>query len=162
MFRDNYLDHELAFSGLELVDVKLEKPKKKKLKKGEEPEPERMVARLIWTEPEPAPTATYEFQFGKPRKRERVEVVAILQDKQYVDLNKLLKGNTVLVRGRFWEYKKGLSSIELRDALLFQERDWARIGGLVESMALASCPLAVNDLTGIAPAQPGAFGSKPR
>ncbi|MBZ4399919.1 hypothetical protein OWM54_02375 [Myxococcus sp. MISCRS1] len=162
LFRDNYLDHELAFSGLELVDVKLEKPKKKKLKKGEEPEPERMVARLIWTEPEPAPTATYEFQFGKPRKRERVEVVAILQDKQYVDLNKLLKGNTVLVRGRFWEYKKGLSSIELRDALLFQERDWARIGGLVEPMALASCPLAVNDLTGIAPVQPGAFGSKPR
>ncbi|MFY2559840.1 hypothetical protein ACN469_19575 [Corallococcus terminator] len=162
LFRDNYLDHELAFSGMELVDVKLEKPKKKKLKKGEEPEPERMVARLLWVEPEPPPTATYEFQFGKPRKRERVEITAILQDKQYVDLNKLLKGNRVLVRGRFWEYKKGLSSVEIRDALLFQERDWARVGTLVEPMALVSCPLAVNDLSGIAPVQPGAFGSKGR
>jgi len=162
LFRDNYLDHDLAFSGMELVDVKLEKPKKKKLKKGEEPEPERMVARLVWVEPEPPPTVTYEFQFGKPRKRERVDITAILQDKQYVDLNKLLKGNRVLVRGRFWEYKKGISSVEIRDALLFQERDWARVGTLVEPMALASCPLAVNDLSGIAPVQPGAFGSKGR
>ncbi|WP_338866885.1 hypothetical protein [Myxococcus stipitatus] len=158
LFRDNYLDHELAFSGMELVDVKLEKPKKKRLKKGEEPEPERMVARLTWIEPELESTSMYEFKFGKPRKRERVEIVATLQDKQYADLNKLLKGSRVLVRGRFWEYKKGLSTVEIRDALLFPERDWARIGTLVEPMALASCPLAINDLTGIAPIQPGAFG----
>ncbi|QSQ16177.1 hypothetical protein [Myxococcus landrumensis] len=158
LFRDNYLDHEVAFSGMELVDVKLEKPKKKRLKKGEEPEPERMVARLTWMEPELEATAMYEFKFGKPRKRERVEIVATLQDKQYADLNKLLKGNRVLVRGRFWEYKKAMSTIELRDALIFPERDWARVGTLVEPMALASCPLAINDLTGIAPIQPGAFG----
>ena len=47
---------------------------------------------------------------------------------------------------------------ELRNALLFPERDWARIATLVDPVALASCPLAINDLTGIAPMQPGAFG----
>ncbi|MCE9673933.1 hypothetical protein LY474_39675 [Myxococcus stipitatus] len=158
LFRDNYLDHDVAFGGLELIDVKLEQPKKKRLKKGEEPEPAKMMARLAWTEPEAGPTTSYEFRFGKPRKRERVEVTAQLLDKQYTDLNKLLKGSRVLIRGRFWEYKKGLATIELREGLIFQERDWSKITTYVEPMALANCPLAVNDLSGIAPVQPGAFG----
>ncbi|MCP3101234.1 hypothetical protein LZ198_20375 [Myxococcus sp. K15C18031901] len=158
LFRDNYLDHDVTFAGLELVDVKLEQPKKKRLKKGEEPEPAKMMARMVWMEPEPASTTSYEFRFGKPRKRERVEITAQLLDKQYMDLNKLLKGSRVVIRGRFWEFKKGITSIELRDALIFQDRDWTKIATFVDPMALANCPLAVNDLTGIAPVQPGAFG----
>lgn len=158
LFRDNYLDHELAFGGLELVDVKLEKPKKRRLKRGETPEPPMMVARLAWEEPKPQ-TEQYEFNLhGKQPKRPRVEITAKLQDTQYTDLNKLLKGTKVLVRGRFWEYKKGMMSIELRNALLFPERDWTKVAALVDPAALASCPLAINDLTGIAPIQPGAFG----
>ncbi|MBZ4415980.1 hypothetical protein [Myxococcus sp. RHSTA-1-4] len=159
LFRDNYLDHELAFSGVEVVDVKLEKPKKKRLKKGEEPEQPYMLARLVWVEPEPPSEAPYEFQFGKPRKRVKVDITAKLAESQYVDLNKLLRGTRVLVRGRFWEYKKGLTAIEMREALLFPERDWTNVTGLVDPAALASCPLAVNDLTGLAPTQPGAFGT---
>ncbi|MFP2933573.1 hypothetical protein ACLESO_52220 [Pyxidicoccus sp. 3LG] len=158
LFRDNYLDHELAFTGAEVVDVKLEKPKKKRLKKGEEPEPPMMVARLVWVEPEPPPTQSYEFQFGKPKARAKVEITAKLAEPQYVDLNKLLRGTRVLVRGRFWEYKKGLTQLELRDALLFQERDWTQVAGLVDPAALAACPFALNDLTGMAAVQPGAFG----
>ncbi|MFP2908265.1 hypothetical protein ACLESD_25070 [Pyxidicoccus sp. 3LFB2] len=160
LFRDNYLDHELAFSGVEVVDVKLEKPKKKRLKKGEEPEQPYMLARLVWVEPERPSEATYEFQFGKPPKRTKVDITARLAESQYVDLNKLLRGTKVLLRGRFWEYKKGLTSIEMRDALLFPERDWTRVSGLIDPAALAACPLAVNDLTGLAPLQPGAFGTR--
>ncbi|WP_164017063.1 hypothetical protein [Pyxidicoccus trucidator] len=160
LFRDNYLDHELAFSGLEVIDVKLEKPKKKRLKKGEEPEKPYMLARLVWVEPEQPSEAAYEFQFGKPRKQVKVDITAKLAESQYVDLNKLLRGTKVLLRGRFWEYKKGLTSIEMRDALLFPERDWTRISGLIDPAALAACPLAVNDLTGLAPLQPGAFGTR--
>ena len=160
VFRDNYLDHELAFTGVEVVDVKLEKPKKKRLKKGEEPEQPYMVARLVWVEPEAASEASYEFQFGKPRKRVKVDITAKLAESQYVDLNKLLRGTKVLVRGRFWEYKKGLTAIEMRDALLFPERDWTKVSGLVDPAALAACPMAINDLTGLAPTQPGAFGTR--
>ncbi|MCP3142433.1 hypothetical protein [Pyxidicoccus xibeiensis] len=162
LFRDNYLDHELAFANVEVIDVKLEKPKKKRLKKGEEPEKPMMVARLVWVEPEPPSTTQYEFQFGKPRQRAKVELTAKLLDSQYVDLNKLLRGTKVLVRGRFWDYKKGMTAIELRDALLFPERDWSQVSGLVDPAALAACPLAVNDLTGMAAVQPGAFGKTPR
>ncbi|QSQ27306.1 hypothetical protein JY651_21400 [Pyxidicoccus parkwayensis] len=160
LFRDNYLDHELAFTGLEVVDVKLEKPKKKRLKKGEEPEKPYMVARLVWVEPEPASTTQYEFQFGKPKKRTKVDITAKLAETQYVDLNKLLRGTKVLMRGRFWEYKKGLTTIEMRDALVFPERDWTQIATLVDPVALDACPLAINDLTGLAPVQPGAFGTR--
>ncbi|MFP2959256.1 hypothetical protein ACLEPN_15790 [Myxococcus sp. 1LA] len=160
LFRENYLDHEVAFGALELVDVKLEKPKKKRLKKGEEPEAPYMLARLVWVEPEAPTTERYEFNFGKPTKRARVEVSAKLQETQYTDLNKLLKGDRVLVRGRFWEYKKALATIELRDALLFPERDWAKTPMLADPNAVAACPLAVNDLTGFAPIQPGAFGKQ--
>jgi hypothetical protein len=159
LFRDNYLDHQLAFSGVEVVDIKLEKPKKKRLKKGEEPEKPYMVARLAWVEPEKPTEAQYEFQFGKPRKRARVDITAKLAESQYVDLNKLLRGTKVLVRGRFWEYKKGLTAIEMREALLFPERDWTQVSFLVDPAALATCPLAINDLTGLAPTQPGAFGT---
>ncbi|WP_426751437.1 hypothetical protein [Myxococcus sp. Y35] len=159
LFRENYLDHEVAFSALELLDVKLVKPKKKRLKKGEEPEAPYMLARLMWEEPEAPTTERYEFQFGKPTKRPRVEITAKLQDTQFTDLNKLLKGSRVIVRGRFWEYKKGLTSIELRDALLFPERDWTKTPILVDPATVASCPMAVNDLTGLAPIQPGAFGT---
>ena len=160
LFRDNYLDHELAFSGLEVVDVKLEKPKTKRLKKSEEPEKPYMVARLVWVEPEQRSETGYEFQLGKARKRAKVDITAKLAESQYVDLNKVLRGTKVLVRGRFWEYKKGLTAIEMRDALLFPERDWTRVSGLIAPAALASCPLAVNDLTGLAPLQPGAFGTR--
>lgn len=159
LFRENYLDHEVAFGALELVDVKLEKPKKKRLKKDEEPEAPYMLARLLWVEPEAPTTERFEFNFGKAPKRPRVEITAKLQDTQYTDLNKLLKGSRVLVRGRFWEYKKGLTSIELRDALIFPERDWTKTPSLADPAAVASCPLAVNDLTGLAPMQPGAFGT---
>ena len=56
-------------------------------------------------------------------------------------------------------FKKGLTAIEMREALLFPERDWTKVTGLVDPAALASCPLAINDLTGLAPTQPGAFGT---
>ncbi|AKQ67041.1 hypothetical protein A176_003953 [Myxococcus hansupus] len=160
LFRENYLDHEVAFSTLELVDVKLEKPKKKRLKKGEEPEEPYTLARLVWVEPEEPKTERFEFAFGKPSKRARVEISAKLQETQFTDLNKLLKGSRVIVRGRFWEYKKELATIELRDALLFPERDWTKTPALVDPSAVVSCPMAVNDLTGLAPIQPGAFGKQ--
>jgi len=55
-----------------------------------------------------------------------------------------------------------VQDVELRDALIFQDRDWTQGSTLVDPNAVARCPLAVNDLTGAAPQQPGAFGQPGR
>jgi hypothetical protein len=161
VFRDNYLDHEVAFGGLEFLDAKLEKPKKKRLKKGEEPEPPALVAHLMWYLPTPPEQVNMlQLDYGRPKKKPSVSITARLQDSQFLDLTRVPKGTRLLVRGRLWEYKKGLGEIELRDALLFQDRDWAQNATLADPNAVAACPIAVNDVTGIAPIQPDGFGKK--
>lgn len=159
-FRDDYLDKEVGFAGLEFIDAKLEKPKKKG-KRGVPPEPPALVARLLYYIPDPneVPGGLH-LEFGKPRVRATVSITARLKDAQYMDLTRLPKGARVLLRGRFWEYRKALKELEVRDALLFQDRDWSQNAALADPRAVAACPLAFNDLTGTAPVQPGGFGSK--
>ena len=48
----------------------------------------------------------------------------------------------------------------MRDALLFQDRDWSQNAALADPNAVAACPVAFNELTGMAPIQPGGFGGK--
>ena len=64
----------------------------------------------------------------------------------------------LMVRGRFWEFKKALTELELREALIFQDRDWTQGNTLVDPASVARCPFAVNDLMGSSPSQSGAFG----
>ncbi|QAT86295.1 hypothetical protein EJ065_4752 [Corallococcus coralloides] len=160
-FRDDYLDKEVAFAGLEFIDAKLEKPKKKKSKKGPPPEPPALVARLVYYLPDPGNDGLLTgLNYGKPKARPAVTITARLKEDQYTPLTQLPKGARVLLRGRFWEYRKQLKELEVRDAYLFQDRDWAQNPALADPNAVASCPLAFNDLTGTAPVQPGGFGGK--
>ena len=46
-----------------------------------------------------------------------------------------------------------------RDALIFEDRDFSRGVYLGDPNAVAACPLAINELTGVAPVQPGGFGA---
>jgi hypothetical protein len=86
-----------------------------------------------------------------------VRVTARLAEQQYLDLAKLPRGTRVIVRGRLWELSRGGNELEVRDALLFEDRDWSQNNALVDPSAVSACPFATNELTGIAPRQPGGF-----
>lgn len=163
VFRDSYIDREVVFGGMEFIDAGLEKKKKPKKKKRGEPvepeEPPAMIARLVWYPPDP--NASSISMFGAPvEKPKGVNIIARLADKQYVNLDQVPRGSRMLVRGRLWEYKKGITEVEIRDALIFLDQDWSQVPVLVDPNAVAACPAAVNELSGTAPVQPGAFGQR--
>ena len=159
VFRDSYVDRDVVFGGLEFIDAGLEKKKKIKKKKGAPvvDEPPAMIARLVWYPPDP--NSGRMAVFGAPiEKPKGVNITARLAEKQYVNLDQVPKGTRMLVRGRLWEYKKGITDVELRDAVLFLDRDWSQGVLLADPAATAACPVAYNELTGMAPVQPGGFG----
>jgi hypothetical protein len=157
-FRDMYVDREVSFGELNLLDIRPETAEvrgKKKKKALDADEALGMVARLEWRPPAPQDHEILPF---RPKTRAVVvTVTARLSAKQYVDLEKLPRGKRMLVRGRLWSIGKKASSVELRDALLFEDRDWAVAALLANPNAVAQCPMAVNELTGMAPQQPGGF-----
>jgi hypothetical protein len=160
VFRDSYVDRDVVFGGLLFIDAGLEKKKKPvKKRKGApvEEEPPGMIARLVWYPPDPN-GGTFQ-AFGAPvEKPKGVNITARLAEKQYVSLDQLPRGARMLVRGRLWEYKKGITDVELRDAILFEDRDFSQGALLADPNATAACPVAYNELTGMAPVQPGGFG----
>ncbi len=164
-FRDNYLDRDVTWGGLTLVDVRAVKapapppsPKKKGRAAKPEPteaeEPETLIAELTW-QPVPPKTNTLVLLAEKPPVP--VRIVAKLAPKQYLALDKLPRGKRMMVKGRLWEMGAGANQFELREALLFEDRDWSRGVLLAEPQAVFACPLAINELTGTAPKQPGGF-----
>jgi hypothetical protein len=168
MFRENYLDRQVAFGSLELLDVRVEQPKKKKPAKKRrgapavdlEPEEPYAVARMVWYPPDPNEGEIN--PFGKQKPRPVVNISARLAPQQYLDLSRIPRGARLMVRGRFWGFKKALDEIELREALIFQDRDWSQGNTLADPNAVARCPFAVNDLMGAAPVQSGAFAQPGR
>lgn len=162
MFRENYMDRQVAFGALELLDVRVEQPKKPKKRKGqpeEEEAPPTAVARMAWYPPDP--NADKIDPFGE-YKRVVVRINARLAPQQYLDLSRIPKGTRLMVRGRLWSVAKAVTEVELRDALIFQDRDWTRGNALVDPASVAQCPFANNDLMGAAPVQSGAFGQSRR
>ncbi len=162
-FRENYLDKEVAFGNVELLDVAIEQPKKPKKRKGqplvEDDTPPTAVARMVWYPPDPN---AGQLEIFGAKKRPEVRISARLAPAQYLDLSRIPKGSRLMVRGRFWAFTKAVDEVELRDALIFQDRDWSQGNTLVDPAAVAQCRFAVNDLMGAAPAQPGAFGQPRR
>jgi hypothetical protein len=51
---------------------------------------------------------------------------------------------------------RDVTEVEVRDAVLFEDRDWYG-AVLADPNVIATCPAAINELTGIAPTQPGGF-----
>ncbi|MFZ5470342.1 MAG: hypothetical protein ACOZIN_12975 [Myxococcota bacterium] len=159
-FRDTYLDRDVAWGGVTLVDIGEEVAAKKT--KGKKAPPrdvseQKLVAILQW---QPPSASQHQLMVFAEKKPPPVKIIAKLSAKQFVDLERLPKGKRLLVRGRFWEMNRKVSEVELRDALLFEDRDWSQGVLLADPQAVAACPIAVNELSGVAPVQPGGFGHR--
>jgi len=151
-FRDSYLDRTVAWGSFQLLDV----GPRKKGKGRKAVDDGTIVATLELIE---ARASDNELQIFMPKvKTQTTRVIAELAPRQYVDLYKFPKGKRVLVRGRLWELNKDLSQLELREALIFEDRDWSMGALLADPQVYSQCSAAVNELTGTAPVQPGAFG----
>lgn len=164
-FRDNYLDREVAWGALTLVDVGPESRAPIKGKRGTMMvEAGGIVAHLKWKEPGEEP---FNFQmkgmqgvgalFGETKKFESL-ITARLVDNQYVDIYSIPKGSRVLVKGRLFEINGDLTKVILRDAFIFQDRDWSQGAMLADPNVMLRCPAAINDVTGSGTYQPGGFG----
>ncbi|MBI3185829.1 MAG: hypothetical protein HYZ28_27140 [Myxococcales bacterium] len=155
-FRDAYLDRDVAWGGAILLDAGLTAPQKKGQGKKPPPPPEdeAIVALLHWEPPMPSQNQLMFFAVKKPPP---VKIIAKLAPRQFIDLSKVPRGKRMLVRGRFWEMNRAVTEVEIREALLFEDRDWSQGALLADPQAVAYCPLAVNELTGLAPRQPGGF-----
>jgi hypothetical protein len=175
-FRDTYLDRMVTWGGLQILDVGAERRAPIKGRKNGPTlmvEQGGIVAHLQWTEPAPAndfftgpdpgsklPKMPGNVQslFG-PTKRAKAAITARLLDQQYADIYSLPKGGRVMVKGRLFEMNNDLSQVVIRDALLFQDRDWSQGAILADPGTMLMCPAAVNDVTGTAGVyQPGGFG----
>lgn len=153
-FRDTYLDREVAWGGATLLDVELTDPPPKGKKPPPAEEPEAVIALLEWEPPSPQENQLTLFVTKKPPP---VKIIAKLAPRQFVDLSAIPRGKRMLVRGRFWEMNHAVTEVEIRDALLFEDRNFSQGVVLADPSAVARCPLAVNELSGLAPRQPGGF-----
>ncbi|MBI5548941.1 MAG: hypothetical protein HY901_34090 [Deltaproteobacteria bacterium] len=156
-FSDRYLDRDLAWGGLILADIFKEEPPKPK--KGEKPAPppdeddedagpHHYATMLV---PQVTPAQHPLFQTAVP---EPMRVVVRLAKEQYIDVKKVVLARTYLVHGRFYGFKAGTGQkdeppmvIDIRDGLLFEERDWSNYGGFADANDVAACELAINDLS---------------
>lgn len=176
-FRDTYLDRQVTWGGLQVMDVGAER---RAPIKGRKNGPAMMVeqggivAHLQWTEPAPdnpflmAPAPSGNVPKGMPggvaslfgpTKRAKAIITARLLDQQYTDLYALPKGGRVMVKGRLFEMNNDVSQVVIKDALLFVDRDWSKGAILADPNVMLTCPAAVNDVTGTAGTyQPGGFG----
>lgn len=160
-FRDNYLDRDIAWGGATLMDIGVNQPrvkgKKQAKKKYRDAEAEELVAVLQWLPPDPRLNQVDLLAQAKV-KVDPVTIYVRLQSKQYADIEKFHRGQRVLIKGRFWEMNKTLTELEVREGLIFDDRDWG-VGVVLGSPdEIAACKVAINELTGTASQQPGGFG----
>lgn len=155
-FRDTWLDRDVIWGDATLLDVGINQPAGKKKKRYRMAEAEELVAVLQWTPPDPRKT-TLDLLGKVPQKVTPIIIYARLQPRQYIDVEKLFRGQRVMLKGRFWEMNKQVTELEVRDAVLFNDTDWSQGALLANPADVATCPAAINELTGVAPAQPGGF-----
>ena len=156
-FRDTYLDRDIAWGGATLLDAGLNKPKGKNAKrKTSLAEDTELVAILEWLPPDPRKQQV-DLLNTKPVKVDPVRIIVKLSPKQFLDLEKVARGQRMLVKGRFWEMTASMHELEVREGRLFYDRDFSNGVLLGRPEDVAQCPIAVNELTGLAPQQPGGF-----
>lgn len=152
-FRDSYLDRDVSWGDVFLIDAGIKK--KAKGKKYNPDELEEIIAILQWNAPDPRRN---ELDFsGKVEKPKPMMIYANLQPKQYIDLERQPKGAPMIVKGRFWELNTSATEAQLKNAILFNRVDFSNGIQLADPAAVMQCPLAVNELTGLMPQQPGGF-----
>jgi hypothetical protein len=152
VFRDAYLDREVAWGGAYLVEVGAAKSSKR----GRQAAPDELVAIMEWSPPQPQQHQL--LIHAMPNKAPPVKIIAKLAPRQFVDLGKVPRGKRMLIKGRFWEMNRSATEVELRDALLFEDRDFSQGLVLANPEAVFACPSASNELTMQGPKQPGGFG----
>jgi len=160
-FKDTYIDRAVTFPGLPLVDIGLYSAKtKKKL-----PQPpntslgqlNELVAVFRWVIPGQASNVTSTLRGSRQPPLKAITVYAYLAPRQYINLDRIPKGARLMVKGRLWANNADLTQVEIQNALLFEDRDWSQNALLALPGMVDKCPFAVNDLTGVAPLQPGGF-----
>ena len=153
-FRDTYLDRDVAWGGATLIDAGLNTPKGKKKKSVTEMA--ELAAILEWVPPDPR-VKELDLLAKKVEKPQPIQIIVKLAPKQYADLEKFHKGQRVMVRGRFWEMNRTVTQLEVRDAVLFDDRDFSNGVILANPADVDTCPAAINELGGLAPNQAGGF-----
>ncbi len=129
----------------------------KKMAKGKKLPPgmDELGAVMQWVPPDPEAGKMHYIEKHKPPPP--VNILVHLAPRQFIDLERVPRGKRMLVKGRFWEMNQSVTEVEVKDALLFEDRDFSQGVVLADPHAVIQCPFAVNDLTGTAPAQPGGF-----
>lgn len=155
-FRDAYLDRAVTWGGATLLEIGVNQPKGRKKKKYRDAEAEELVAVLQWEPPDPRRT-TLDLLAKAPVKIPPVFIYVRLQPKQFADIEKFHRGQRVMVKGQFWEMNKTVTEFEVRDGVIFNDNDWSGGVLLARPEDVATCPVAINELTGLAPQQPGGF-----
>ncbi|MCL2625367.1 MAG: hypothetical protein FWD46_00925 [Cystobacterineae bacterium] len=159
-FRDTYIDREVTFPGLRLDDIGLYSPQTKKKQKQPRNtslnQLDDLVAVFSWVLPGQNPNAP-SYGFAKKPKLKTIKVYAQLAPRQYLNLDRIPKGAQLMVKGRLWMANADLTEVEIKNALLFQDKDWSQGALLALPGMVDNCPFAINDLTGVAPVQPGGF-----
>jgi hypothetical protein len=135
-FREAYLDHEVTFGGLTLVNLY--------------PGKHGAAAEAVLELTPPRPTNPFLSPPNIPARRVKARLTA----RQYTDLPHVPRGTRMMVRGRLHDFDARMTRFELRDALLFEDRDFSRGVVLADPNVVARCPLARNDLD---PTQAGGF-----
>jgi hypothetical protein len=159
-FRNSYLDRDIAWPQLILSDVQQGKSRKstknfplvahfqiplKILKKDHEQK--NIFDRF--TEGTPVDALVEE----KNSEKDYLSVKVVLAPRQYIDPKKMVVSQKYLVRGRIFEMhihnKKDATtfSVEIRDGLAFDDRDWSGYSGFATADNVKDCDLCVNDLS---------------
>lgn len=154
-FRDTYLDRDVAWGAATLLDIGINQPKGKK-KRWADADPEEFVAIMQWYPPDPR-KIELDLLSHAPVKVPPITIYARLEPRQYADIEALYKNQRVLVKGRLWSMSRDGLQFELREAMVFNDPDWSQGAVLGNPAEIAACPVALNELTGTAPQQPGGF-----
>ncbi|MDP2274105.1 MAG: hypothetical protein Q8N23_25485 [Archangium sp.] len=156
-FHDTYVDRDIAWGGATLLDIGINQPKGKgKKKRYRDAAAEELVAVLQWMPQDPRMNQV-NLLAQAPVKVDPVIIYVRLASKQYADLEKFHRGQRVMVKGQFFEMNKSATELEIREGLLFSDRDWSTGVLLGRPQDVATCPVALNELTGTAAQQPGGF-----
>ncbi len=152
-FHADYVDREVAWGNAILLDAGLNVAKGKKPKASQLTE---VVAILEYVPPDPR-KKELDLTGKRFEPPPPIRIIAKLAPKQYLDLEKVFRGQRMMVKGRFWEMNRTLTEVEVDNAVLFDDRDWSNGVMLGNPAEIAACPAAVNDMLGLSPQQPGGF-----
>ena len=172
-FESRYLDRDVAWNGLLLSDIRKiepEPPKKGKKKKAEEVEEEPQETTYWATLLVPTQSAPMHPLFKAPPAQPMVVRVK-LQPEQYVNVKRAVRSSRYMAIGRLWAIQPGdgepsspvLADLELRDGLIFEDRDWSIVGslpGIANAEDVEACDLAVNDLSEVGLREHQSLGKK--